>query len=170
MTRKEQKELIENLATDIIIATNTSIPILSIHDFILNIKGIMIETDNYSVMRNNKSFIVTTPKTDNITGQKFRIAELLGHLFLHMGYMINDEIWNAQKNYEPYDENSGGIDYTYQANEFALALIMPKKEFIAKIEEYSNGNMVDTPKLADYFKTNINTASLRGTLFGYFKK
>ena len=42
-----------------------------------------------------------------------------------MGYKINSELWNKQKNAIYY--RSGDSLMEYQANEFAAALLMPKK-------------------------------------------
>ena len=51
--------------------------------------------------------------------RKFTIAHELGHLFLHMGYMIDSDLWEQQENATFY--RAGNSSEEYQANEFAAA-------------------------------------------------
>lgn len=57
----------------------------------------------------------------------------------------------------------------YQANEFAAALLMPKKEYKKIMNQYTTGNKVETDKVADYFGVSVSVASSRGKFLGYLQ-
>ena len=57
----------------------------------------------------------------------------------------------------------------YQANEFAAAFLMPRDEYLKKMNEYTDGNKVNTSKIAEYFNVSVEAASNRGKFLGYLK-
>lgn len=57
----------------------------------------------------------------------------------------------------------------YQANEFAAALLMPKKAYKEIMDQYTIGNEVETDKIASYFGVSISAASNRGKFLGYLQ-
>lgn len=61
-----------------------------------------------------------------IERRNFMIAHELGHLFLHMGFRINDDKWNNQM--KGFYRNNDA-ETNYQANEFAKAFLMPEEEY-----------------------------------------
>lgn len=97
--------------------------------------------------------------------RKFAIAHELGHLFIHMGYRINDEIWNEQDE-RPY-YRYGNTEMEYQANEFAGALLMPRQQYYEVMNRFTKGNIVDTAKIAEHFHVSVDAASNRGKWLGY---
>lgn len=84
-----------------------------------------------------------------------------------MGYLINEGLWNRQDNNVYYRLRS--FEKEYQANEFAMALLMPKAEYYKIMEEYTTGNYVDTSKIAEYFNVSVDIASNRGKFLGYLR-
>lgn len=60
------------------------------------------------------------------------IAQQLGHLFLHMGYQTNHDLWNHQKEGRFQEKNDP--EQARQANSFAFALLMPEKEYRKMID------------------------------------
>ena len=84
-----------------------------------------------------------------------------------MGYRINSDLWNKQKNATYY--RSGDSLMEYQANEFAAALLMPKKEYKKIMDQYTIGNKVKTDKVEDYFGVSVSAASNRGKFLGYLQ-
>ena len=57
----------------------------------------------------------------------------------------------------------------YQANEFAAAFLMPKKEYFRVMNENLDGNKVMTSKIAEHFHVSVEAASNRGKFLGYLK-
>lgn len=80
-----------------------------------------------------------------------------------MGYLTNKDLWNKQDNNVYY--HTGNSDKEYQANEFAASLLMPESEYIEIIEKYTEGNYVDTLKVAEYFNVSVDAASNRRKIF-----
>ena len=94
------------------------------------------------------SFKIILREGSPVNRERFSIAHELGHLFFHMGYMIDPEKWNATSEFKDsvYYRN-GNTEEEHEANEFAAALLMPEKEFLEKAEEH----FVDGKY---FFKTN----------------
>ena len=138
-------------------------------------KGIMVskmqlrlnKLDAFSVWFDNKPFIFLSSDKDTNVRIRFDIAHELGHLFLHMGYLTNAELWERQ------DENIyhrlGSSEKEYQANEFAAAFLMPQKEYIKIMNKNIIGDKVNTSKIAEYFNVSVEAASNRGKFLGYLK-
>ncbi len=94
------------------------------------------------------------------------IAHELGHLFLHMGFRINDDKWNNQM--KGFYRNNDA-ETNYQANEFAKAFLMPEEEYGEILNRYTKGNRVNIKEVANHFHVAINIAASRGQLLGYFE-
>lgn len=169
----ELRMLINNLTQDIIELYNIQIPIQNINDVVEVLGGSVEESididsmSDGSIRKQNDGFIIYVSPFQSVERKKFTIAHELGHLFLHMGYKVNSELWNKQKNATYY--RSGDSLMEYQANEFAAALLMPKKVYKDIMEQYTIGNRVETDKVADYFGVSISAASNRGKFLGYLQ-
>lgn len=88
------------------------------------------------------------------------IAQQLGHLFLHMGYQTNHDLWNHQKEGRFQEKNDP--EQARQANSFAFALLMPEKEYRKMIDLNSEGLLVQTKNIAEYFGVSLAAAAQRG--------
>lgn len=169
----ELRRLINNLTQDIIEVYQISIPINDIDDVVERLGGHIEERayiDNLSdgsIGWRENEFIIYVSPYQSSERRKFTIAHELGHLFLHMGYIINPDMWARQKNVVYY--RSGDSLVEYQANEFAAALLMPQKQYGEVMDRYTVGNRVDTAKIADYFGVSVSAASNRGKFLGYLK-
>ena len=166
------RNMINSLTEDIICLFNIEIPIQDIEEFVRSLGG-TIQTDikysDGSIEKdgNNSFKIIVSPFQDE-KRRRFTIAHELGHLFLHMGYLINQEVWNRQ------DKNIyhrvGSSEKEYQANEFAAAFLMPKAEYLKIMNEnVIEKNEVDTSKIAEYFNVSVEAASNRGKFLGYLE-
>ena len=166
------RNMINSLTEAIICLFNIEIPIQDIEEFVRSLGG-TIQTDiKYSDGAiekdgNNLFKIIVSPFQDE-KRRRFTIAHELGHLFLHMGYLINQEVWNRQ------DKNIyhrvGSSEKEYQANEFAAAFLMPKAEYLKIMNEnVIEKNEVDTSKIAEYFNVSVEAASNRGKFLGYLE-
>lgn len=123
--------------------------------------------DGGSIRKLDDGFVIYVSPFQSEERKKFTIAHELGHLFLHMGYRINSDLWNRQKNATYY--RAGDSLMEYQANEFAAALLMPKEAYKDVMERNTIGNKVETSKIADYFGVSVSAASNRGKFLGYLK-
>ena len=122
----ELRILINNLTQDIIDLYNIQIPIQNIDEVVKKIGGRVEESldiDNMfdgSIRKQDDGFIIYISPFQSTERRKFTIAHELGHLFLHMGYRINSDLWNKQMDATYY--RAGDSLLEYQANEFAAAL------------------------------------------------
>lgn len=64
---------------------------------------------------------------------------------------------------------NGSSELEYQANEFAAAFLMPRKDYKNKLDEHIKGNMVNTEKIARHFFVSIDAAVNRGIELGYLE-
>lgn len=94
--------------------------------------------------------------------RRFSIAHELGHLFLHMGYCIDEELWNSNEDNSFFRSLSG--EKEYQAHEFAAAFLMPKDEFKKVMAENFDKEqyVYYMDKVADYFNVSLEAAINRG--------
>lgn len=169
----ELRMLINNLTQDIIDLYNIQIPIQNINDVVTALDGRVEESididymSDGSIRKQDNGFVIYVSPFQSAERRKFTIAHELGHLFLHMGYRINSDLWNKQKNATYY--RTGDSLMEYQANEFAAALLMPKKAYKEIMDQYTIGNEVETDKIASYFGVSISAASNRGKFLGYLQ-
>lgn len=117
------------------------------------------------------SFCIVIPSNQPDVRKNFTVAHELGHLFLHMGYKINDELW--AKSDDAIFNRRGDSEIELQANEFAASFLMPKKEYkrvmYDVMYEYSKEDTVFIDKIAEYFNVSIDDALYRGKWLGYIK-
>lgn len=169
----EIKMLINNLTQDIIDLYNIQIPIENINDVVTILGGSVEESrDVISILssgikKQDNRFVIYVSPFQSSKRKNFTIARELGHLFLHMGYKINPELWDKQKNATYYRSDDPLLEY--QANQFAAALLMPRKVYKKVMDQYTVGNEVETDKVADYFGVSVSGASSRGKSLGYLQ-
>ena len=128
-----RRNLINDLTQDIIDYFHIQIPIKNIDDVVKKIGGTVIQDDQISEYSDGfikktseQSFEIVVSIHQSNGRRNFTIAHELGHLFLHMGYKINHDIWNEQIN--TYFRR-GNTEEEYEANEFAAAFLMPKRKY-----------------------------------------
>ena len=164
------RRMINSLAKDILNVYNISIPVQNIGDIVETLGGTIQREVTFSdgaVEKDGDGFrIIVSPFQDE-RRERFTIAHELGHLFLHMGYMINEELWEKQEN--NIYHRIGNSEKEYQANEFAAAFLMPASDYLAFLESIKVNDIVDTAKIADYFNVSVEAASNRGKFLGYLR-
>ncbi len=164
------RKMINSLTQDILTSFKIQVPIQNI-DELVRLLGGSIQTDfgctDGAVMKEGDSFKILVSPFQDEKRRRFTVAHELGHLFLHMGYLTNEELWERQ------DENIyhrlGSSEKEYQANEFAAAFLMPQNEYLKKMNENVIGDKVNTSKIAEYFNVSVEAASNRGKFLGYLK-
>ena len=115
----------------------------------------------------NSEFEIIVSPFPSLERRNFAIAHELGHLFLHMDFMTDSDKLRKQSK-EVYYRN-GSSELEYQANEFAAAFLMPRKDYKNKLDEHIKGNMANTEKIARYFFVSIDAAVNRGIELGYLE-
>lgn len=103
--------------------------------------------------------------------KNFSIAHELGHLFMHLGFMTDEEKWNSFTDFEDsiktrnnhYDKDE------FEAHEFAASLLMPEDEF----KVVSNNNKLDNNRykltpIANHFGVSVDAVRTRGRWLGLF--
>lgn len=164
------RNMINSLTEDILHSFKVEIPIKDIDELVRTLGG-TIQTDasyfDGAVVKEGEGFKILLSPFQDERRRRFTIAHELGHLFLHMGYLINDELWNRQD--ESIYHRIGSSEREYQANEFAAAFLMPREEYVKTMNDNIVGNKVNTSKIAEYFNVSVEAASNRGKFLGYLR-
>jgi len=102
--------------------------------------------------------------------ERFSIAHEIGHLFVHLGYKVDPELWNSiDEGYlDSVKHRLGYNQEEFEANEFAASLLMPKDEFVKVAKLNLNGQEFDLDKIADHFGVSRQAAKVRGQWLGIF--
>ncbi|WP_100404254.1 ImmA/IrrE family metallo-endopeptidase [Bacillus solitudinis] len=99
--------------------------------------------------------------------KRFSIAHEIGHLFLHMGYLMNPKLWNEVGDYrDSVFYRLGHSIEEKEANEFAGAFLMPEQEFIKISRENLENGRYDLEKISKYFDVSQEAALVRGKTLG----
>uniref|UniRef100_UPI003AB21698 ImmA/IrrE family metallo-endopeptidase n=1 Tax=Anaerostipes caccae TaxID=105841 RepID=UPI003AB21698 len=170
----EMKQLINEMANEVIRQYNITIPITNIDEVVRRMNGSIQENsaiDGFSDGRIRKdgssSFVIEVSPFQTVERRNFTVAHEIGHLFLHMGFMTNESRWNSQKNITYY--RNGNLESEYQSNEFAAAFLMPEDEYERIMDKNTEGNLVNTLEIARYFHVSVDAAANRGKWLGFLK-
>jgi len=168
MYLKQQKQI--NEYADIIHELyNINVPINNIEEVVSKIGGIVKYDSNCSYIEKSKTgFIIHVEDNSDYKIKNFRVAQQLGKLFLYTNFIEEHELFNNDDEISFKDSYNceGTINWV---NEFALAFLMPKKEYIDEVYKNTIDNIVDTKVLAKHFDVSITTASCRGKRLGILK-
>lgn len=166
------RNMINDLTEDIIKAFQINVG-SDIEEIVEQIGG-KIEEDASLLMYDGKirkdgsnGFIIQVSPFQSQTRRRFTIAHELGHLFLHMGYQIDDDMWENATDEE--FNRYGNSELEYEANEFAAALLMPRTEYMNVLGQNTQDDVVDTRAIAKYFNVSVEAASTRGRFLGVLK-
>ena len=125
-------------------------------------KVIKTSSNNFEIQLNN---------IFNSADISFFIAHELGHLFLHMKYLINPTFWESIPNGFSHDYNNN-LPYAILENEadlFASSFLMPKDEFIKIVYKTSDNSYYYPSQIAEYFNVTIQLAKFRGKNLGLWE-
>src|SRR5205823_5783354 len=88
------------------------------------------EEPEATVRRMGERFEITLREHPVLARKRFSIAHEIGHLLLHMGYLIDPQRWDQSSEYKDsvYNRFGHGIEED-EANLFAAAFLMPAQEF-----------------------------------------
>ena len=166
------RKYISELAQRIINTYNIEVPISNIEDIVHTLGGkIEIKADfddlyDGTICKSGENgFVIALPSYKNEQRKTFAIAHELGHLFLHMGFMTDKELWKKQPQ-ETYISFRTS-EQEYQANEFANSLLMPKELYKQVLKDNIKENSVNVLLIAKSFNVPISAAVSRGQSLGY---
>ena len=123
-------------------------------------------------------FIIRLNKDKPENRKTFTVAHELGHLFLHMGFIIDQDRWNSIDNYQDsaFYRMSGdnGMPGRYkqeehEANVFAANFLMPEEEFISVANQYLDNGRCNTESLANHFNVSEMAVINRGKWLRVFE-
>lgn len=170
----EIRNLINAMAEEVIDLYDIQIPIANIEEVVQQMGGSVVDNSSINEFSDGKirktgdgSFTIEVSPFQTEERRNFTIAHELGHLFLHMGFQTNERKWEKQDNISYY--RSGNSDLEYQSNEFAAAFLMPREKYKYIMDQYTEGNFVNTAEVAKYFHVSIDAAANRGKWLGYLK-
>jgi len=126
------------------------------------------------IERVNKSFRITlrepTERPTKETRKRFTIAHELGHLFLHMRFIIDPDYWAKVPEYvDGAYYRFGYSEEESEAYEFAGALLMPRIEFEEIAYQHLDAGVFNLQPIADHFSVSINAVKVRGGYLGLFE-
>ena len=163
---------IDSLASEILTTIGEAVPIECMDNVVERLGG-RVEYRDFLGFSNDgelvrdeigNGFTINVPSWQSPERRKFTIAHELGHLFLHMGYLLDNDLWEKTRRDRYY--RRGHSDAEQEANEFAAAFLMPQEEYESIVEMNSNGNTVDILKVAQYFMVSVDAATYRGKWLG----
>lgn len=100
----------------------------------------------------------------------FTIAHELGHLFLHMGYLVDPEKWNRINEYRDSPKyRQGYSEEEYEANQFAGSFLMPESEYRQFVKDNSEDHKISIDMIAEHFGVSRDAALTRGKWLGIIR-
>lgn len=108
------------------------------------------------------SFKIFIHKTGFEVRNRFSKAHELGHLFLHMGYLVDPDTWNQIEDGKDIYFRHGHTITEQEADEFAAAFLMPSKDFRKVAQANLNDGKYDLAPIAEHFKVSKPAALNRG--------
>ena len=173
---KDMKDWIEDLTSIIRKEYDVQSPV-DFKSLIEDLGGEIKEIDDGAceeaviLKKSEDSFLINLQEHKPDRRKRFSIAHELGHLFIHMGYLWNDEKWESFKVGEGFPR-LGDSEQEREAHYFAAAFLMPDDEFREQCENASETidgkNVCHLNTVADYFEVSYDAALNRGRNLGLF--
>lgn len=172
MTQKTRIQ-IAKAANIIIKEFDIDIPITNIDAIVVQLNGRIIEVSDQFVddsiaksETEDADFVITISSNLIPERRNFSIAQKLGTLFLHMGYMSDWEVWDSL-DYKSY--NTSTVDSAFEAHQFASHFLMPKLHFLDIVGAYAVDDIVDTKRVGNYFGVTDTVVINHGKWIGGLK-
>jgi Zn-dependent peptidase ImmA (M78 family) len=171
---KLRRQAIETLAVKIREFSKVSTPVNG-SLVIESLKGELLcesfDDDDISgkIEKKGDSFKITVNSLHSELRRNFTIAHELGHLFLHMGYIINKKKWETIDEYiDSVKYRLGYSEEEYEANQFAGSFLMPADEYRDFVGNNAQNNKIAIDKISSYFQVSNDAALTRGRWLGIF--
>ncbi len=163
------EEAIRKVANIILEEFDIQIPIKDIGVVVTTLNGKIEEIDSNSVVgkiqrrEEDNGFIIKVSKYQPVDSRNLAIAQELGYLFLHMGYMSDWELWES---FNPEEKQTQYTKKEFQAHEFAANLLMPKQQYFDFVYKHQKEGKINPQLIADYFGVPKEEAVNRGKWLG----
>ena len=119
--------------------------------------------------KGSEGFKITLASEPHENRKRFSVAHELGHLFLHMGYLVDDEKWQQVGTFVDSVYHRFGFSLEeHEANEFAASLLMPRDEFIKIAKANYSDEYYTLDPIAEHFHVSTDAAKTRGYWLGIF--
>lgn len=167
-----KREKIGQLADQVRVALNLSTPITytSLVDAVHRMGGRVVDDarirfikDEARIRKMDGRFEIVIDVLKPERRKLFSLAHELGHLFIHMGFG-NKARWIVERDYVESYARKGYDEEEFEANEFAAALLMPKKEFTSLVARKQS-----LQEIASHFGVSADAADTRGKWLGLYK-
>lgn len=167
---EEIKQVINHLTQDIIDLYHIQIPIQDIDEAVKMFGG-RVEEDREKyckycdfISKERDSFAIYISPYYKSERRKMIIAQQLGHLFLHMGYQTNHDLWNHQKRIKKFSDarwNSGERCWTIDESNLDAARVIMKE-----IYGYADNEINEKVTLKIHVKESVSKKHGDVILFG----
>lgn len=169
-----RRRQINEMADEIREILELSIPV-NVKEAVEKLKGVLESSDlehgmEARISKEGARFKIQISNEKIGNRERFSIAHELGHLFLHMGYLIHPEKWNGTGEYidSVYYRYGHSVE-EHEANEFAGAFLMPTIDFEEAVREALNEGRYYLPGIADHFQVSVEAVRSRGRWLGLFR-
>lgn len=179
LSKKERRNNIEIFAKTIHETLNLPQPV-SLEAVIKSLEG---DWEFYSsefgqgarayIRKKDDAFAIAFIEPMVIEEWRFLVAVQLGHLFMHLGYCLKEELWESIDVYrDSVLHRMGYMEEKYEAECFARSFLMPKDIF----SEVASSNIDPTSgyylvgKIASHFNVPKNQVRKRGIELFIFEK
>ncbi|WP_144537251.1 ImmA/IrrE family metallo-endopeptidase [Bacillus thuringiensis] len=96
----------------------------------------IIKKANYEWLNNQVNFLLYIDKKESYEDNQYSLAHALGHLFLHMHYLIDKADWRKTNDYfDSIYERYGYGTEEREADAFAISLLVPRDELRRKYRD-----------------------------------
>jgi Zn-dependent peptidase ImmA (M78 family) len=117
------------------------------------------------------SFTIAIDRNSNRNRRRFSIAHELGHLFLHMGFLIDPSKWERTREFEDSVYSRFGFSLEEsEANEFAACFLMPSEDYLRALMRTSGRVEARVNFVAKQFEVSPKSALWRGINLGVLEK
>lgn len=178
--KEETKRFIEKLTNTIKLEYNITSPIKDIDSIVESLGG-KVKTEKFdrtfegSIKRVGlDNFEIRVSPEDSEFSRNVFIAKDLGHLFLHMGFRTDNELWEKQSlsEYRFFDN----CDAFLQADLFANNFLIPKEELLESFKKIFHTEKISydsLDRISKYFnvpKSRVLSYSLKEGVLNYFQE
>jgi Zn-dependent peptidase ImmA (M78 family) len=170
--QQARRDQINRLADTIRSACDLSVPV-DVQEAVSRLKGQLEEVEDADfeamIQKVGEGFRIVISIEKHEHRRRFSVAHELGHLFLHMGYLVDEEKWASVGTYtDSVYYRYGYTTEEYEAHEFAAAFLMPRTEFLKVANQYKTGNRFQIVPIAEHFQVSTDAAANRGRWLGLF--
>lgn len=133
------------------------------------VEGMTADQGEALIRKSGDAFVIQIAELPE-RRRRFSLAHELGHLFLHMGFIIDPSRWESIDQYRDSPKHRYGFsEEEYEAHEFAAALLMPETEFRSAVRTHTADGRTDLKPVADHFEVSVHAARTRGQWLGIFE-